>query len=73
MRPRTMKTNAQQMELPDAKMTDILRARCREDQKSLVRRAARAIGLDEADLIRIGSTRYASEILYRSPALHAAN
>lgn len=66
-----MKPNVQQMELPDAKMTMILRARCREDQKNLVHRAARAIGLDEADLIRIGATRYASEILYRPPALHA--
>ena len=72
MRPRNMKKPAEQPELPDAKMTRVLRARCREDQKSLVHRAARAIGLDEADLIRIGATRYASEILYRSPALHAA-
>lgn len=46
---------------------EILRARCKTELKTLVHKAADVLGLDEADIIRIGAQRYAAEVIYRPP------
>lgn len=56
-------------ELGDESMNDLLRARCKSDLKALAKRAAKMLELDEADIIRIGTKRYASSIVYQNSVL----
>lgn len=53
-------------------MDKILRARCKAELKILVARAADVLGLDEADVIRIGAQRYAAQVVYQPTVLSAS-
>ena len=53
------------------KKSALLRARCKVELKSLTRKAAEILSLDESDIIRIGTQKYAASVVYRDPMAHA--
>ncbi|MEY2512021.1 MAG: hypothetical protein QOE26_2784 [Verrucomicrobiota bacterium] len=65
-----MKKPVAENEVAGAK-SSLLRARCKKELKSLAKKAADILGLDESDVIRIGTQKYAASVVYRDPMAHA--
>ncbi|HEY2681551.1 MAG TPA: hypothetical protein VGI59_09550 [Candidatus Udaeobacter sp.] len=65
-----MKTTASLRGEPGRKSA-LLRARCQIELKTLTKKAAEILSLDESDVIRIGTQKYAASVVYRDPMAHA--
>ena len=44
----------------------VLRARCEIDLKALIGQAALMMGVDQSDIIRIGTKKFANSVVYRT-------
>lgn len=55
--------NAHPTSHPAQQKSAVVRARCDDELKNLVTRAASRLGLDEADIIRMGARDFASRVL----------
>lgn len=53
----------------DSSKTSVIRARCDDDLKTLVDRAALMLGLDEADVIRMGTRDFAQRVVFQRAQL----